>query len=210
MYCNCDKQIFEGVGEYDFPTLPKISYVPKLEWIDFGYGCNAEYASEARGCHFFIDDYRFERVWVNPDRYLDVLSKYGAIISPDFSLYNNFPKAVQMFNHYRKQWVGAYYSEYGIKVIPCVAWSDTASLEWAFDGIPENSIIAISVNGVISNNSALKMFMLGFNAMQERLKPSQVLCLSSAKGYKITGLKNVEYVYTSTFKVKPKKIKLKF
>lgn len=36
------------------------------------------------GCHFFIDDYQFERLWQRPGAYLDVLRPYQCVLTPDF------------------------------------------------------------------------------------------------------------------------------
>ena len=37
--------------------------------------------------HFFLYDYRFESVWKNPDNGIEKLSRYRAVLSPDFSMY---------------------------------------------------------------------------------------------------------------------------
>lgn len=41
----------------------------------------------ARMVHFFLYDYRFERVWEKPDTVLEKLRPYRAVLSPDFSMY---------------------------------------------------------------------------------------------------------------------------
>ena len=64
---------------------------------------------EHKGVHFFVHDYQFERVWNRPDRYTDVLSKFAYVLSPDFSPYANSPKAIQIFNIYRKNWCARYW-----------------------------------------------------------------------------------------------------
>lgn len=73
---------------------------------------------EEKAVHFFLDDYQFDTLWRNPDRYVDKLSKFRYILTPDFSTYTDFPKVIQIYNHYRKHWIGAYLQEDSIW-LPC-------------------------------------------------------------------------------------------
>jgi hypothetical protein len=52
----------------------------------------------AAWCHFFLDDYKFERVWNQLQRYLSILEKFAGALSPDFSLYTSYPEAEQRMN----------------------------------------------------------------------------------------------------------------
>ena len=56
------------------------------------------------GVHFFIDDYQFERIWKDPEKYVEKLRQYACVASPDFSPYGDMPMALQIYNHYRKHW----------------------------------------------------------------------------------------------------------
>lgn len=47
---------------------------------------------------FYEDDYEFERLWNNPRAYLEKLSKFNGVISPDYSLYRNMPLVMQQWN----------------------------------------------------------------------------------------------------------------
>ena len=138
-YLNCEKRLFDGTGLYGFPEIKgeKVD-LTGTEIIGFNYVLGEKHP-ENKVVHFYLDDYQFERVWSLPERYVDLLKQYRAVLSPDFSMYVDFPRVVSMFNHYRKQWCGAYWQEYGIKVIPTVGWSDEASFEWCFDGLPKHS-----------------------------------------------------------------------
>ena len=72
--------------------------------------------------HFYYDDYKFMQAWRNPNKYIEQLRKFKAVVSPDFSLYTDFPKALQILSCYRRQWVGAYWQMMGLDVIPDVVW----------------------------------------------------------------------------------------
>ena len=40
------------------------------------------------GVHFFIDDYRFERLWTSSEKYLTKLQKFSCTFAPDFNFEN--------------------------------------------------------------------------------------------------------------------------
>ena len=71
-------------------------------------------------CIFFLYDYRFERVWKNPEADIEKLSRYRAVLSPDFSMYLEMAPVMQMYNVFRNRWCGAYWASKGIRVIPTV------------------------------------------------------------------------------------------
>lgn len=176
-YENLNKRIFDGVGEYDIPALKSAVFTVD-NWISFNFakGCDEP---NKHGIHFFIDDYQFMRVWKNPDAYLPMLQQFQAVCTPDFSTYTDFPKAIQVYNHYRKHWLGAYWQEHGIKVIPTISWSDEASFEWCFDGEPVGGMVAVSSVGTQGNRTAAQLFEAGYKEMKRRLRPVQIVMYGS-------------------------------
>ena len=56
-----------------------------------------------RMVHFFLYDYRFERVWKNPDNDIEKLSRYRAVLSPDFSMYLEMAPVMQLDNVFRNR-----------------------------------------------------------------------------------------------------------
>lgn len=135
-YENLNRCIYPGVGEFGIPELEPV-HCDAETWIGFNYakGCDVE-DRPAHSVHFFIDDYQFNRLWTAPDVYLPMLSGFRCVATPDFSMYTDFPKAIQIYNHYRKHWLGRYWQDHGITVIPTIAWSTPDSYEWCFDGEP--------------------------------------------------------------------------
>lgn len=83
-------------------------------------------------------------------------------------------KAVQIWNHYRKHWLGAYWQGNGITVIPTISWSDESSFEWCFDGEPVGGAVAVSSVGTQLNKRAAELFRLGYDEMLRRLNPSTI------------------------------------
>ena len=176
-YENLNKRLFDGVGEYNIPPLKGASYKAD-NWISFNFARGCE-EPEKHGIHFFIDDYQFLRLWKNPDTYLPMLKKFQAVCTPDFSTYTDFPKAIQVYNHYRKHWLGAYWQENGVKVIPTISWSDEASFEWCFDGEPVGGMVAVSSVGTQGNKVSMRLFEAGYREMIRRLSPSSIVMYGS-------------------------------
>lgn len=176
-YLNCEKAIFEGTGAFGVPAIAPIRLTPEIETaecIRFSDCLKCEKADQ-RIVHFYSDDYRWDRVWRTPDRYLDILRKYAAVLQPDFSIYIDFPVAVNIFNHYRKQWLSAYWQLHGIQVIPSVQWGEEDTFSWCFDGVPRHSLIAVSTKGGFKERGLKTLWLDGFNAMLERVQPSAIL-----------------------------------
>ena len=172
-YENLERRIFEGVGQYGIPQIQPTQF-EKCDFIGFNYAKSCKDRAD-KGVHFFVDDYQFNRLWTNIDGYLEMLSQFKCVMSPDFSTYTDFPKAIQIYNNYRKHWVGAYLQEYGINVIPTISWSTKDSFDWCFDGEPQGGCVAVSSQGCIASKEKRKLFMDGYCEMVARLQPETII-----------------------------------
>lgn len=170
---NTDEIIFEGVGKYGIPPIEPERFDP-CEFISFNYARTAKDRAE-KGVHFFIDDYQFERVWREWKKYGAMLSEFSAVMTPDFSTYTDWPKALQIYNHYRKHFVGAYLQTLGVKVYPTISWSDKESFDWCFDGEPVGATVAVSSVGTQRGMEERRLFLDGYNEMLNRLKPETII-----------------------------------
>ena len=171
-YENLNKCIFDGTGTYGIPPIqPEHCTVEGFIGFNYAKSCKLPYN---KGVHFFIDDYQFTRCWANPDAYIDLLSNFKAVCTPDFSTYTDFPRAVQIYNHYRKHWLGAYWQQNGITVIPTISWADRDSFARCFDGEPVGGVVAVSSVGTQLNKESRKLFMDGYNEMLARLQPERI------------------------------------
>ena len=173
-YENIQKYKFEGFGKYGIPKIYGVQSCPVTDFISFNY-VKSSSPSKEKGIHFYIDDYQFIRLWSNLDNYIQLFQKYGCVLSPDFSLYMDFPVALQIYNHYRKHYVAAYCQLHGITVIPTICWSNKESFEWCFDGEPEESVVSVSSVGTMRNNETTRAFVEGYKEMILRLQPSKII-----------------------------------
>ena len=81
------------VGYYQIPIIKNDNYIPK-ELIGFNYAKTSK--NKDVGIHFYIDDYQFERIWTSPEGYAEILSEYDCMVTPDFSLYLDMPRAMKI------------------------------------------------------------------------------------------------------------------
>ena len=130
---------------------------------------------EGKNLHSFVDDYQFTRFWNTPDRYIPMLSRFAAVCAPDFSTYTDMPLAMQIYNHYRKHWLAAYWQAHGLTVYPTISWSDEQSYDWRFDGEPVGGVVAVSSVGTQNNKEANRLFLKGYEEMMKRLAPLFVI-----------------------------------
>lgn len=174
-YLNCEKRIFDIDNKYGFPHIESCNVdLENAQLIGFNFALNEKHPDD-KIVHFYLDDYQFIRVWNNPDRYVPILQKFKAVLTPDFSMYIDFPKALQIYTRYRTQWLGAYWQEAGIKVIPTINWSDEESFEWCFDGLPRHSLVSISNIGGFSTKEVKDHWILGYKKALEVLQPTEIL-----------------------------------
>ncbi|MDE6784124.1 MAG: DUF4417 domain-containing protein [Ruminococcus sp.] len=173
-YENLQHGIFENTGQYDIPVLHGSTRTDVNELVGFNFAKSIQDTSE-KGLHFFVDDYQFLRLWNRPAQYIDLIKKFGFVLTPDFSLYTDFPQAMQIYNHYRKHWLGAFWENNGIEVIPTIGWSDERSFEWCFDGEPVRSTVAVSSIGTQNNLQAKIKFLKGYEKMCEVLNPETII-----------------------------------
>ena len=165
---------------WQMPIIKNDGYIP-TDLIGFNYAKSSK--DKNVGIHFYVDDYQFERVWHYPEKYLDILTEYDCILSPDFSLYMDMPMPMKIWNIYRSRQIGAYYQSKGLRVIPTISWAEPETFEFCFQGIPEESIVSVSTIGVKRDKDALKIWNEGMDAMIEIIKPSAIVVYGGKLDY---------------------------
>lgn len=185
----------ELVGKYDFPAVPPIGPVDLrgLNSIPFS-AAKKEKCPKLGVCHFFIDDQKFERVWTHPEQYLEILKNFKYVCGPDFSCYDSMPKAMQIWQTYRNRAMAYWFWMNQINVIPTAGWGGPETYSWCFDGLPAESVIAVSTNGC-HTQAGRECYIDGFREMCRRLKPKKVLVI----GNKITVSTETEVVHMPSY-----------
>lgn len=90
---NCEKRIYEGVGKYDIPEIQGMYDVDDIsDFIGWNYALK-ETHPEDKAVHFFVDDYQFNRLWTNPDAYLERLKRFQYVFYTGFLPICRLPKS---------------------------------------------------------------------------------------------------------------------
>lgn len=177
---------FSGNGKWQIPIIPR--FQPRdgdfddLLLIGFDKTNIADQNHLDRMVHFFLYDYRFERVWKSPDDDLERLSRYRAVLSPDFSLYLEMAPVMQLFNVFRNRWCGAYWASKGLRVIPTVNWGDESTFDFCFEGIEKGSVVAVSTYMASAHDNRegqKEWFMAGYHEMLAQIEPEKIICYNT-------------------------------
>ena len=177
---------FPGPGKLQIPVIPKFQEQPgdfdDLLLIGFDKTHLEDQNHLDRMVHFFLYDYRFERVWKHPDNDIEKLSRYRAVLSPDFSMYLEMAPVMQLYNVFRNRWCGAYWASKGIRVIPSVNWGDESTFDFCFEGIEKGNIVAVSTYMASAHDhrqDQKEWFMAGYNEMLRRIEPEKIICYNT-------------------------------
>ena len=167
----------EGVritSDFDMPIVAPVNNVHPHNLVSFN---NAKYCKDKEHSwyHFYIHDAHFERIWNNPDKYIPMLSQFEGGVSTDFSLYLDMPWAQQVYNSWRNKYMAVLLQKQGKPVIPNVGWSDESSYDWAFSGIPENSILSITTQGCLRNRICKQSLFNGLHELIRRKHPPLIV-----------------------------------
>lgn len=108
--------LFPTDNQFDIPTLlPE----PKPDFFSIPFLCFGEQrrSKNMRGTgilHFYTDDYRFSSIYEHPEKILR--HNPGAIVEPNYSLFNETPYAFGLQAVYKKRWISRICQQRGIPV----------------------------------------------------------------------------------------------
>jgi hypothetical protein len=146
-----DDMIFEGNGEWDYPIwkpemVADFDELPQnlkawagsatRDWPDpdqwWVYNVGVDSTSGMRDLtkaivSFYAFDNYFEPWWQDPAKYVGRMFNSGIqyAITPDFSMHQPGvePRMTSAWNTYRNRWLGRYFQEAGVKIIPNIGWA---------------------------------------------------------------------------------------
>jgi hypothetical protein len=162
----------EYSGKYEIPRIDGSSEVPE-HLVVF---------SKATACknpnswiHFYEDDYQFERLWRNPEKYLALFKMYDGVILPDFSVYRDMPYVMQIWNIYRSRAIGNWLQKSNIKIIPNIRYGDCRTWKISCEGVSKGRTIAVGSHGTIKNVIDRKFFSEGLKYVVNNLNPHNIV-----------------------------------
>ncbi|MBQ7528513.1 DUF4417 domain-containing protein [bacterium] len=140
---------FESVGKWGIPLVKRqeinLNNLRMIACSDTR--ANDNEINKRNGVHFFVDDYRFKGIYEHPDRSIDKFSQYAFLLTPDFSIYSDMDPWRQLESVVMNRWCGAYWQSKGLNVIPTISWATSISYDFCFDGVENNSIVALGMIG---------------------------------------------------------------
>lgn len=115
-------------------------------------------------------------------------------------------EAEVIYNTFKNRWMGCFYQQMSIDIIPTVSWAEKWTYQICIQGIPMGNPIAVSTIGVKDKI----MFLDGYNYFLKKLKPAYVICygkiIKGMKGnvicfdYNEAFMPNKEYEQLKLFK----------
>ena len=165
---------FRGVGKHNIPVVRKqFIDLDNIRFVDFTKSKANNDENAEKTLHFFMHDWKFDKVYDKPDDEVEKIKQYYATLTPDFSLFTDMPLVLQIQSVFKNRWCGAFWQSLGVRVIPTVAWGDERSFEFCFDGVEEGSIVAVCT---YYRENCEDDFMPGYDEMLKRIKPSTIIC----------------------------------
>ncbi len=158
------------VGRYDFPVLQAVNQMPH-DLVPF-HLAKYEKEPEHKWGHYYTEDYRFTGMINNAGQYYDLLTKFEGWIGPDCSMYMDMPKAEQIMSCWLNYSVTYWMQTNGILTVPNACWGDLESLNWAFDGLPENSILSVTTQGCLRDFKCRYVLLTGMRRLVDVKHPT--------------------------------------
>mgnify|MGYP002624097777 CR=1 FL=1 len=174
-------------GDYDMPIVGNLDNVENIDYLAL-YSDLKEYQKTDNTCICFYQyDHVFDGIYglynsiiyqdeVRLNKFKERFCNVKYIISPDYSLFGDFPNALQIFNIYKSRicmaWLQANTSA---KVIPNLRWSFPFTFEYCFDGIMKGSNIALGLMGQLQNKENRQIFLQGFKECIDRIQPKSIV-----------------------------------
>lgn len=135
--------------------------------------------------HFYVDDIKFDGarsgIWLFPWRAYEVIRHFDGIITPDFSMCQDFPEPLKLFAVYRMRAFGHWVGALGIGVVNNVRWGTSETWDYCYAGIKKHTVVAIgTVASGLRKKTNVPLFEDGFFEMISRLKPSALIVYGSS------------------------------
>lgn len=196
-----DDMSFIGDNYYGIPDLASNALVEKLpnpldtwgghdatpddgqtHWVwNYGVASKKNLPMDRAILSFFTYDTYFDSFWDNPAFMTAKVLNAGikTAIVPDYSYYSDMPVALWVYNNYRAQWVGRYFQEAGIKVIPRIQYAidkkDSASLDFNCIGIPVGAPVVAKSSHNANTKEEQELEKYGLEVSLKKIQPETLL-----------------------------------
>ncbi len=180
-----ENQRFDGF--FDMPVIGNHDDITSIDYLAL-YSDQSEYCkTENTAVCFYEYDHIFDGIhglynsiiYENEAKLVKFRERFAHakwIIAPDYSLFGDFPNALQINNVYRSRFCAVWLkNNTSAKIIPNVRWSESFSYNYSFDGIEKGSNVSVGFMGLQRKKENLRMFMDGFEKMIDTIMPKSIL-----------------------------------
>ena len=126
-------------------------------------------------CHFYVDDWRFVRVFDYPDDMIPILRNCMYVICPDFSQLIGWPRFACFSNSCWNKAIGAYWQMNGVNIVPNITWNYPDSYKYSVTGWPKGGMIAINSKGCLDTDESVYYWEQGYNFVLNEINPNKIL-----------------------------------
>lgn len=127
---------------------------------------------------FFTYDTKFAQWWEEPAYQTARVMANGlrTAILPDYSFWNEEPRFMHLQAQYRSQWMGRFFQEAGIKVMPRFMWCDAESIKTGLLGVPDKPpVAAVCFQAASKKEFESGMTSEGLREFVKRVQPDALL-----------------------------------
>jgi len=106
--------LYPSDNKWGIPVLLTDNQPVHVELPIDPWGVEGRYKKHMNAYHFYVDDYRFEKLFKDPIALLR--SGCKQIVEPNCSIHDNTPKPFALWQIYRKRFLARYFQECGVQV----------------------------------------------------------------------------------------------
>ena len=179
--CNVHAYLYEGaklVGKEGMPLLKNNKNVDIPNgFISIKKIIKGDYTQEDKKkfIHFFEYDQEFNQFLYDIRSNMSVIQQFAGVVGPDCTMLSGDAPIIKKLQVFYSRAVTFYLQKHGIPVLILARWCDIESLDYALDGIPENSVICVSTYGAIKYKFQRENFRHGLLQLIEKKKPVKII-----------------------------------
>jgi Domain of unknown function (DUF4417) len=130
------ENFFDSDNEWGIPSLDIALQAKSLTqpFLPWGAVARQRLGLFPQAAHFYVDDYKFDALWKRPEKLLS--TGILEVVEPNFSIPDDAPKALALYQIYRKRYLAKYWQFYGGVNIFCDLNVGDRFLDFALLGVP--------------------------------------------------------------------------
>ncbi len=161
--------------DYGMPQLQP--YTGPIDFEPVLYGDRHKSISRHKAIHFFTNDSSIHSwAWKNLLKTTKILVDLNCpVFAPDFSMYVDVPKMINLENLWKNRIVAAFWQLIGLSLVPVGSWGNADSFSYCFNGLPKNSVIAVCGMGHAHRKGAKILWYEAIRELVRQKHPTTII-----------------------------------